>query len=1248
MKPKVKIRFLPEKTFRVIASIVVLCILPMLTYAQTITFSSTNPAVPSANIVLGATNQIIYYGSFAVSNSNGVNLMNIIFTPSGTFVPSDINLYTFRYNSTNSFAGSSPTYPTAVPLAAGNTVSLSINNPTFNNGNTYYFWITADISSNATLGHTLTMGALTPSNFEFTASGVTETGTMYDGGTQTLIASGPNIIIETSGLMGFSYPLGNGPSAYQSYTVSGTSLTNNVTITAPADYEISTTNGYSGFTNSIILSQSGGTLSSTTVYIRLKSGLSIGSYNESIVHSSSGATSKDVSCSGVVTCSLSPPTVTTPITYCQNATATQLTATGQSLSWQIYGSSSVGGTTDPTSAVYNASDNNNKTTSFTVSSNVSTVTISSVDWDIPANQTVTGVQVAIQTSSGGVVTNGTQTNAAITTNQGVSFIQKQTSTFTNLVLTPGNYRIALVSGSGNFGNLSPGYPQTESTGSISITGTPNNQVYYNLQFTYNKQSITAPTPNTAAIGTTNYQVTQTVAGCTSGPASIDIIVSSTCPNYFQSYQTGNWNSSATWRESTDGGKTWNTTTSTPTSNDIVTIQSTHTVTLNVAAAASIITIYGTLDVSTYTLTGTNTLTVASGGNLLIGGTSNYPTGFTTSLSIGSTVNYYKLGDQTVFTQIYSNLTLSGSGVKTTNGITVNGTLSLEGTATTPGTIASFGINSSLQYKGSSTQSILSNMVLSNKAYNLTIANAAGVNLNTNFATSNNLIVNSGTFLTIQPATALTVGDSVKNSAGTSGIVIKSSTTLANGSLIFSQPALNPSVPATVEMYSKAAASIPGPPPSSYKWQFIGIPLHSLPTTSPTFDGGYIRQMHENDSPAHWEQLSNLSPLTSFTGYEITQATAKTYVFQGQLENKDYPLTKLPFTTSGATFPGQSLIGNPYTAAIEISQIQFGSKMLKTVYLYNTGSKSDWTNAASGTLPDSLNSSTTAGQYTAIPQALAGHGSLQYQIPSMQAFLVKAQANDPNATLYIPYSSTGTVVADSVAQRSIRMLTKASSPDIWTIIDVKGSRFSDRMWIFTEPGCTHGFDNGWDGEKFMGSSLTPQIYAMEQDGNYQVNSVDDINNTYLGFRAGEDSVYTLTFTHQNMGLKYGNVYLVDSVAQHTVDITASGTQYTFMSLPTDTIEKRFKIITNTDITTNVITPVSGSTQLNVFSSRHTVYIDNKSDETGSLYLYDMTGRCIHIYNFTAQGVTTIPTDLSTGIYLAKGITKSRIITKNIIL
>jgi len=592
----------------------------------------------------------------------------------------------------------------------------------------------------------------------------------------------------------------------------------------------------------------------------------------------------------------------------------------------------------------------------------------------------------------------------------------------------------------------------------------------------------------------------------------------------------------------------------------------------------------TLDLKAYTLnrpTAGGTFTVA--GNLLLGGTSggqsgsNFPTNYSTMTMTGGTVSYN-----------------NATSIQTIHSVPVYN--------------------------------------------NLTLDNPAGVILNASTTVSGTLLEKPNSKLTISPGLCLTANkitntnfNQIYIQAGTSGG--------ANGSLIFYN---SEAVYGTVEMNSIASWDLTNTVAGGkYKWQFFGIPLKLLASTSPTFDGTYVRQMHEDDNPFHWDQLNNLSGLSSFTGYEITQSKAKTYIFQGQLENADYTKT-LPYT-SGKSYPGQYLIGNPYTAAINISQIGFTGNVVNTVYLYNTGSLSDWTGQVT---TDSIDNAIRPGQYTAIPKGHAGEGALPGQIPSMQAFLIKASST--GSTISIPYSSVGVMVPNTVPQRSKGKLTKSSSDKIWTIIDVKGIRFADRMWIFTEPGCTHGFDNGWDGEKFLGSSLAPQLYAMETDGDYQVNSVNDINNTYLGFQAGEDSLYTFTFTHQNLGLQYGNVYLVDSVTQQTVNITTSGTIYTFKSLLTDTIAKRFKIVTNRDITTKLITPDLASSQLKVFSSQHTVFIDNTADEKGSLYLYDMTGRFIQKYEFTAHGVTTFRTALTPGTYLAKGITKKMKVTKKITL
>ena len=129
------------------------------------------------------------------------------------------------------------------------------------------------------------------------------------------------------------------------------------------------------------------------------------------------------------------------------------------------------------------------------------------------------------------------------------------------------------------------------------------------------------------------------------------------------------------------------------------------------------------------------------------------------------------------------------------------------------------------------------------------------------------------------------------------------------------------------------------------------------------------------------------------------------------------------------------------------------------------------------------------------------------------------------------------------------------------IDVKGTRFADQMWVFADLYSTRGFDNGYDGYKMFGTnSLAPQIFGMEAEGNFQVDAVPDLNNTYIAFKAGEDKQYTLTFTSQNLGNYYQQVLLVDSVANKTIDIFNTGVTYTFAVEPTAAPVRRFKIIT----------------------------------------------------------------------------------------
>ncbi len=106
-------------------------------------------------------------------------------------------------------------------------------------------------------------------------------------------------LITVGSLSAFSDQCINTTSANKTYTVSGSNLTDNITITPPAGYEISTSSG-SGFVNNssyLTLTQSGGTVNSTTIYVRFKP-TAEQTYSGNITHTSSGATQKNVAVTG--------------------------------------------------------------------------------------------------------------------------------------------------------------------------------------------------------------------------------------------------------------------------------------------------------------------------------------------------------------------------------------------------------------------------------------------------------------------------------------------------------------------------------------------------------------------------------------------------------------------------------------------------------------------------------------------------------------------------------------------------------------------------------------------------------------------------------------------------------------------------------------------------------------------------------------------------------------------------------------
>jgi hypothetical protein len=122
-------------------------------------------------------------------------------------------------------------------------------------------------------------------------------------------------------------------SANQTLTVSGSNLTANISISAPSGFEIST-NASNGFASSLTLTQSGGSVASTTIFIRMTAAAT-GSPNGNISLTSTGATTVDRAVSGTAA-SLSVGTASSSQVICHNINASNITLSGSSgtIQWQ--------------------------------------------------------------------------------------------------------------------------------------------------------------------------------------------------------------------------------------------------------------------------------------------------------------------------------------------------------------------------------------------------------------------------------------------------------------------------------------------------------------------------------------------------------------------------------------------------------------------------------------------------------------------------------------------------------------------------------------------------------------------------------------------------------------------------------------------------------------------------------------------------------------------------------------------------
>ncbi|RAU81440.1 Ig-like domain-containing protein, partial [Pontibacter arcticus] len=228
----------------------------------------------------------------------------------------------------------------------------------------------------------------------------------------------------------------------------------------------------------------------------------------------------------------SAPGVTASLSYCQNATASTLAATGESLKWYTQETGGTGASTAPTPSTATAG-----TTSYYVSQTVNGCESPRAKIEVTVNALPAKPMIKVSGSTslceGGSV--------VLTAPVSASYLWSTGATTQSItVSTTGSYSVKVKTDGGCESltsdavtvtvNAVPTAPTVTATSTYcqgaaasTLTAAGANLQWY-TSATGGTGSATAPTPSTATVGTTSYYVSQTVNGCESPRAKIEVTV----------------------------------------------------------------------------------------------------------------------------------------------------------------------------------------------------------------------------------------------------------------------------------------------------------------------------------------------------------------------------------------------------------------------------------------------------------------------------------------------------------------------------------------------------------------------------------------------------------------------------------------------------------------------------------------------------------------------------------------------------
>jgi hypothetical protein len=243
---------------------------------------------------------------------------------------------------------------------------------------------------------------------------------------------------------------------------------------------------------------------------------------------------------------------------------------------------------------------------------------------------------------------------------------------------------------------------------------------------------------------------------------------------------------------------------------------------------------------------------------------------------------------------------------------------------------------------------------------------------------------------------------------------------------------------------------------------------------------------------------------------------------------------------------------------------------------------------------------------------------QTTIPPMQGVYVIAR--EKGAKIKLDYAKH--VYAAEASNQPMRAPQRTSEDFKRVRLHVNSQNSgADRMYVIQHEAGTAGYDNGYDARN-MAVNGQVAIYTHELDGQMEISVSDKIDSTYIGFRAGSDSEYTLRMTSvvgEEMYLKD----LVDNILIPVVD----GQDYTFSATPNSVNDTRFLLLGQKS---GVATDIE---EVHVYIHDNMVHV-MQAPQNSSMSIYTVGGVTIANYSIGYAPCTMDLLGLPTGVYVLR--------------